>query len=170
MYPWIRVVSWGFRPRSAGSWPNGPKLMDNGSVSTSSGLGCAKSGSLPKLARMPDWQTLVRDLSPPLSAEMAWPAAVLLRIDGKHATRFEVTEVAALTGDVVDDVLDRAGASTGCSSMAAACRPAGTGFAKPAGHTLALTVSSATAGAARVRRPRSACGSIDAAGRVGQGG
>jgi hypothetical protein len=56
---------------------------------------------------MRNWQTLVRDLSPPLSVEMAGPAAVLIRIDGKHATRFEVTEVAALTGDVVKEVLDR---------------------------------------------------------------
>ena len=59
---------------------------------------------------MPNWQTLAQSLSPPLSAEIAGPAAVLIRIDGKHATRFEVTEVAALTSDAVDEVLDRAGA------------------------------------------------------------
>lgn len=51
---------------------------------------------------------LVRNLSPPLSAEVAGPAAVLIRVDGKHAARFEVMEVAALTSDVVDEVLDRA--------------------------------------------------------------
>lgn len=59
---------------------------------------------------MPNWQTLVRGLPPPLSAETAGPAAVLIRVDGKHATRFEVEEVAALTGDVVDEVLDPAAA------------------------------------------------------------
>jgi hypothetical protein len=35
---------------------------------------------------------------------------VLIRVDGKHATRFEVAEVSALTGEVVDEVLDRAAA------------------------------------------------------------
>jgi hypothetical protein len=59
---------------------------------------------------MPNWQALTRGLSPPLAAEIAGPAAVIIRVDGKHATRFEVTEVSALTGDAVDDVLARAAA------------------------------------------------------------
>jgi hypothetical protein len=42
---------------------------------------------------MPNWQALVRDLPTPLSAEVTGPTAVLIRVDDKHATRFEVMEV-----------------------------------------------------------------------------
>lgn len=59
---------------------------------------------------MRNWQTLAQGLTPPLSVEMAGETAVLIGVDGTHPTRFEVTEVPALTSDVVDDVLDRAAA------------------------------------------------------------
>lgn len=59
---------------------------------------------------MPNWQVLLQGLSPPLAAEITGPAAAIIRVDGKHATRFAVTEVSALTSDAVDDVLARAAA------------------------------------------------------------
>lgn len=56
---------------------------------------------------MSNWQALVRGLRPPISAEVAGPACVLIRVGDTRGTRFDVTEVPALTGDVVDEVLDR---------------------------------------------------------------
>jgi hypothetical protein len=44
----------------------------------------------------------------PLSAEVTGPTAMLIRVDDKHATRFEVMEFSALTADAVDEVLERA--------------------------------------------------------------
>jgi hypothetical protein len=88
-----------------GSWPEWPKLMDN---RTTDGRPAPKPRSLPNLATMSKWQALVEGLSAPLSAEVTGPTAVLIRVDDKHATRFEVMEVSALTGDAVDAVLDRA--------------------------------------------------------------
>jgi hypothetical protein len=59
---------------------------------------------------MSNWQALVEGLPAPLSAEVTGPTAVLVRVDDKHATRFEVLEVSALTGEAVDEALDRAAA------------------------------------------------------------
>jgi hypothetical protein len=78
--------------------------MDNGRRA----IGCAETTSLSNLATMPNWQALVLGLPAPLSAEVTGPTAVLIRVDNKHATRFEVMEVSALTGDAVDVALDRA--------------------------------------------------------------
>ncbi|MCW2995080.1 MAG: hypothetical protein JWQ18_2575 [Conexibacter sp.] len=57
---------------------------------------------------MPNWQALVLGLSTPLSAEVAGPTTVLIRLDDQHPTRFEVMPVGALTGDAVDEALGRA--------------------------------------------------------------
>jgi hypothetical protein len=60
---------------------------------------------------MLNWQALVKGLPTPLSAEVTGPTAVLIRVDDKHVTPFEVMAVSALTSDAVDEVLDRAAAS-----------------------------------------------------------
>jgi hypothetical protein len=55
-----------------------------------------------------NWQALVLGLSSPLSAEVAGPTTVVIRLHDQHSTRFEVMPVAALTGDAVDEALGRA--------------------------------------------------------------